>query len=349
MSSTIVVPSFYDPGLRERQPLAVSFLSQAVLKNRLAHAYLFTGRAAEDGLSLARQLAAFLNCSRREPSEQNRSAPGFSSAELSCSARFVAGRLHSESTRVSDKEQGQYCQNCRWILADKHPQALMHLNTEGSKAGKISVEKARSLIAELTKESTYTRVIIIDDANQEIFHRPAANAILKTIESPRGACVFCLFALREEEVLPTVVSRCQVIPLRNTENHVLSFWQKPSAQTVSRTQISAQETEEDDSVLEFRANAESLWLELKGATKLNGALLYSQAAKTIQDLSNERGMHEIIDLLIEKEIDRFAQRPVKEAQISKYLATLAALGEEAIRLEQSGQRIFLSFLVATEE
>src|SRR5262249_46335007 len=111
-----------------------------------------------------------------------------------------------------------FCQNCRWIIKNEHPQAIISLSAEAtSKSGKIPVEKARSIGEELTKTSPYIRVVVIADADQDSFHRPAANALLKTIEEPRTASIFLLFADAVELVLPTVVSRTQVIPFRNSQ------------------------------------------------------------------------------------------------------------------------------------
>ena len=174
------VANFFDPVLASRQALPTAFLSAAVLKGRLAHAYLFSGRASHDADQLATELAAYLNCTRRD--RLTTPQDGFSKEQLSCQMYFAGKYL--------DKVAPLFCQNCRWINERKHPQALVKLDSEGSKSGRISVEKARLLTGELAKESSFTRVIVIEDANQEIFHRPAANAILKTMESPRTAFTF---------------------------------------------------------------------------------------------------------------------------------------------------------------
>ena len=47
-----------------------------------------------------------------------------------------------------------FCQNCRWILEQKHPQAWIMLSSDDTKSGKIPVEKARKLCDELAKEFT---------------------------------------------------------------------------------------------------------------------------------------------------------------------------------------------------
>lgn len=183
----------FEQSLSERQRLATSILEAAVERERLANAYMFIGRGTADKWSIVRQLAAFLNClSRSEGREQS----------CLCQASEAGSGLSA------------LCQNCRWINDNQHPQALLTLAGEDtSKTGKVPVEKARLLAGELTRTSQYCRTVVIPDAGQDIFHRPAANALLKTIEEPGPGCLFCLFATHPEEVLPTIVSRCQVLPV----------------------------------------------------------------------------------------------------------------------------------------
>lgn len=180
-----------------RQNLACTLLTSAITGGRLVHAYLMTGRSVDDKWSIAKELAAYLNCERRNQAGLDPRAP----AALTC--------------YVAPKTNEPYCQNCKWIFDGKHPKALMVLGPDGSKSGKIPVEKARALSDELSKTSSYVRLVVVETASEAAFHRPCANALLKTIEEPRTDCLFVLFAQSQEEVLPTVVSRCQVIPLAN--------------------------------------------------------------------------------------------------------------------------------------
>ena len=166
-------------------------IARAIEKKHLANAYLLVGDNQQAKLNLARQVAAYLNCSN--------TASGTDVSTASC--------LKQES--VSDSS----CQNCRWIYEGKHPQAWLELVPKEGGSTKIPVEAARRLSEEFTKTSSYRRVAVIYDASQDVFHRPSANALLKTIEEPRGNGVFFLFARSEDSVLKTIVSRSQVIPV----------------------------------------------------------------------------------------------------------------------------------------
>lgn len=185
----------FDLQLNSRQPLATKLLEAAVRRGRLANAYLLTGRALDDKWLLARQMAAFLNCLRVFGNSRE---------------QVLLEELPMRRSCLVESPEA-LCQNCDWIVQDSHPQAWFNLS--GEKAGqKVPVDKARALVGELQKTSRYFRVVIIPDATEEIFHRPAANALLKSIEQPpAGNCLFFMFATNAEAVLPTIVSRAQTI------------------------------------------------------------------------------------------------------------------------------------------
>jgi DNA polymerase III, delta subunit len=185
------------------QPLATRILQSALKRDRLQQAYLLTGRSIDDKWRLVISLTSYLNCQRLREND-NRACPS------------LVGLSHDT-----------WCLNCRWLADKKHPQSLHVLTTTDSKSGKIAVERARELSQELAKSSQYYRAAVIENADQDIFHRPAANALLKTIEEPKSTCIFFLFALTADNVLPTIVSRCQVIHLNSSNVEESIFSLKP--------------------------------------------------------------------------------------------------------------------------
>ena len=181
----------FSQSLSLNQSLATRVFSAAIKREKLARAYLLAGQVSEDKKQLATQLAAYFNCEK-----------------------VKSGQL--SSCLLDDQIDSQrWCTNCRWIAADLHPQAFLKLSGEESKSGKITVEQARLLCEEINKSSPYFRVVIIENASQEALHRPAANALLKTIEEPRSNVLLIFFAQAVNEVLATVLSRCQVINMSN--------------------------------------------------------------------------------------------------------------------------------------
>lgn len=96
------------------------------------------------------------------------------------------------------------------VESGRHPD-LTWISPEGDS---IKVEVIRDLLHQLMLapvESQY-RVAVIDQA--QLMTDGAKNALLKTLEEPNRSVVMILIAPSAESVLPTIVSRCQVLNLR---------------------------------------------------------------------------------------------------------------------------------------
>ncbi|MBC7264509.1 MAG: DNA polymerase III subunit delta' [Chloroflexi bacterium] len=103
-----------------------------------------------------------------------------------------------------------HCLACRKIERGVHPDVRL-MEPEGSV---LKIDQVRALQHEvsLSPFEGRWRVYILPE-----FHRAtteAANCLLKTLEEPPPRVVIILTALRIEMLLPTVVSRCQVLSLR---------------------------------------------------------------------------------------------------------------------------------------
>lgn len=102
------------------------------------------------------------------------------------------------------------CRACRHVAAGLHPDVKL-VEPEG---GTLRVEQVREVTREASRrplEAPY-RVFIL--THMERAHPAAANALLKTLEEPPPYVVIVLTAASEDVILPTLVSRCQVLALR---------------------------------------------------------------------------------------------------------------------------------------
>lgn len=146
--------------------------------DRLRHAYLFTGPEGVGRRTLAIKFAQALNCI-------NPSEPGGFCGE---------------------------CRECRQIQSLNHPDLSLLLPEEGHRD--IRIDQVRSLQRTLSLSpyaGTYRVALLVDF--QRATHQ-AANALLKTLEEPPEKVVLLLTANTPEGLLPTIVSRCEVIRLR---------------------------------------------------------------------------------------------------------------------------------------
>jgi len=157
------------------QPLAIRLLRQAITTNKLAHAYLFVGPQGVGKRLVALELAKSLNCLSPLP---NGSA---------CDS----------------------CVSCRKLSAvpPTHPD-LMIVEPDGRF---IKTDQMREVQAEMYARPTEgrARVAIIDGA--ERMNPEAGNRVLKLLEEPPPFAVFILLTHNLAGVLPTIISRCQIV------------------------------------------------------------------------------------------------------------------------------------------
>ncbi|CAG0937424.1 DNA polymerase III subunit delta' [Thermoflexales bacterium] len=154
---------------------AVLSLDRAVLDDRPAHAYLISGPSHIGKTTLARSLALALNCQSTD----------------------------------SARPCGQ-CRSCQLINAGKHPDVQL-IEPDGAR---IKIDQVRALQHDLSLrpvEGRY-RVAIFDQF--EVATTEAQNALLKTLEEPPDYVVLIVLASDPELLLPTIISRCQQVPLR---------------------------------------------------------------------------------------------------------------------------------------
>ena len=155
-------------------------LRQAIVRNQIAHAYLFCGPRGTGKTSAARIFARAVNCQRGlqgEPCNQ--------------------------------------CGNCTALLDGRQLDLLIEIDAASNRG----VDDARLLRERLLQRpggdglTGRYKVYIIDEVH--MLTKEAFNTLLKSLEEPPPHVIFILATTDPQEVLPTILSRCQRFDFRS--------------------------------------------------------------------------------------------------------------------------------------
>jgi DNA polymerase-3 subunit delta' len=158
----------------------VELLRRDLAHDRVRHAYLFTGLEGVGKRTLAAEFARALLC--QQP-------------ESPC---------------------GQ-CRSCTLAAKGSHPDLFTIapiLSGKRVRAEKIKIEPVRQLIYDLALKPVEARRRVARLINFDAANEQTQNALLKTLEEPPNNVVILLTAESAEALLPTIVSRCEMIALR---------------------------------------------------------------------------------------------------------------------------------------
>ena len=168
----------------------VTTLKNAILNNRIAHAYLFTGSRGVGKTSTARIFARALNC------------------------------VNGPTTTPCG-----VCQMCEEIIQGN---CMDVMEIDGaSNRGIDQIRELRESVKFVPSQGTF-KIYIIDEVH--MLTKEAFNALLKTLEEPPSHVVFIFATTEPHRMLPTILSRCQRFDFRRISQSQIAGQLKKIAQ-----------------------------------------------------------------------------------------------------------------------
>jgi len=183
MDNYIVSARKYRPGNFRSvvgQNSLTTTLKNAIVNNKLAHAYLFCGPRGVGKTTCARIFAKSINC-------------------------------------LNPKPDGEPCNECESCSSFNESRSYnIH---ELDAASNNSVEDIRSLTEQvrIPPQLGKYKVYIIDEVH--MLSAQAFNAFLKTLEEPPHYAIFILATTEKHKIIPTILSRCQIYDFNRIGNN----------------------------------------------------------------------------------------------------------------------------------
>lgn len=187
---------------KKNQPIVYRTLSNALQKDRLAHAYLFSGPKGSPKKEVALLLAQSIACTHRD-------ADGFACQTCDCCQRIA----NEESIDFFWKHGIDHKQ------VVKDPFSKQTKTIVSSRIKKTDIVELQSFFEATSAEKDNSRIYILEDYDQAT--PEASNSLLKFLEEPRPGIYGILIADEVNNVLPTIQSRCQSIVFRPPSIHDL--------------------------------------------------------------------------------------------------------------------------------
>jgi DNA polymerase III subunit delta' len=199
------------PGLAEVK----SLLTEAVKSNHSAHAQLFAGGEGALNLPMALAYATYLHCENKGDDACG-VCPACSKNNkfIHPDTHFVFPLSNVKGDKDEDRFKAEILKSWRSFLIEQPFGGLDDwTNFYGGedKLALISREESREIIKTLSLKPFESRYKVMIIWQPEFMHPSAANGILKILEEPAPHTYFILVTNAADRLLPTIISRTQIV------------------------------------------------------------------------------------------------------------------------------------------
>ena len=191
-------------------------LIRSVREERVSHAQLFAGPEGCGGMALALAYARYVSC-------ENRSANDSCGICKSCVKyeKMIHPDLHFvfpviKGKKATDPVSDNYIQEWRDFVKKSPYFAINDWFDSievGNAQGMIFASEASEIIKKLSLKTFESDFKIMIIWLPEKMHQATSNKLLKMIEEPPDKTLFLLVAEEPDKVIPTILSRCQLVKI----------------------------------------------------------------------------------------------------------------------------------------
>lgn len=188
-------------------------LIRSVRENRVSHAQLFLGPEGSGSLQLAIAYAQYVLCSNQQENDSCGECPAcqkvknLTHPDLHFSFPFVAAEAD-----VSDEIVKKF-RECFKELPYMNLRHWTSYHAEENKQPQIGVKEASGILQRLSLKSYEGGYKIMIIWMAEFMNTATANKLLKILEEPPEFTLFILVCENQEGLLPTILSRTQIIKI----------------------------------------------------------------------------------------------------------------------------------------
>lgn len=257
-------------------------------------------------------------------------------------ARQFAASLLCEQPQVSGLACGQ-CLACNWYGQGNHPDFRLlqpeALNDEfeaeeGKKkpSQQITIDQVRGL-DDFLNVGTHRgglRIVLVNPA--EAMNRNTANAILKTLEEPAPSTLFLMVSSDPARLLPTIRSRCQVMPVALPPAHQAEKFLAAEGLADARRWL-ALAGGSPGMALDLAASGQTAWLEmlvkrLTAGKSLDPITVAAELEKAVKDSKGKLLLKQVVEALQKWLVDlTFARNGLPVRYFLPQSATISGLAD----------------------
>lgn len=236
-------------------------LIQSVQSNKMAHAQLIAGKEGALNLPLAIAYATYIHCQNRQPDDACGVCPACAKnlKYIHPDLHFVFPLSNVKNDKDADRFKAEILKSWRAFLLEQPFGNISNWTSYyggENKQAIISRDESREIIKTLSLKSFESPYKVMIIWQPEYMHGSAANGILKILEEPPQNTYFLLVSNAHDQLLPTILSRTQLVQVPQLADDELSQYLKDHTDSSETDRASILQVADGDLNLAIRMTEE---------------------------------------------------------------------------------------------